>query len=174
MVNSRPLTYVSLESPDDVILTPNHFLLGSSSGHKPPGNFVDADLVRNNWRTIQAMADKFWHKFVDEYLPTLMKRTKWFRKVEPLKVDDVVLLVDSSFKRNTWPKGVVIETFMDDKTGQVRSARARTATGNIFRRPVSHLAVLDVRSPDLVKLTSPSQLTGKRLFDNTDTADNIA
>lgn len=164
MVNSRPLTYVSLESPDDEVLTPNHFLLRSSSGSKPPGQFLDADLLRNNWRAVQMMTDKFWHKFVDEYLPTLTRRSKWFSKVEPLKVGDVVLLVDANFQRNTWPKGIVIETFMD-KTGQVRSARVRTATGTIFARPVSHLALLDVGKPDVVKLNSPNQLTGARLFD---------
>lgn len=153
MVNSRPLTYVALESPDDEVLTPNHFLLGSSNGIKSPGSFTDSDLLRNNWRTIQAMSDKFWHKFVDEYLPTLTRRTKWFRKVEPLKVGDIVLLVDSSFQRNTWPKGIVVETVMD-KSGQVRSARVRTATGTIYQRPVSHLAVLDVVEPAQVKLES--------------------
>ncbi len=167
MVNSRPLTYVSLESPDDEVLTPNHFLLGSSSGQKPPGHFTDADLLRNNWRAIQMMSDKFWKKFVDEYLPTLTRRTKWFRKVEPLKVGDVVILVDSSFQRNTWPKGIIIETFMD-KTGQVRSARVRTATGTIYHRPVSHLAVLDVVEPGQVKLNSPNQLTGERMFESID------
>lgn len=31
MINSRPLTYVPLESADEESLTPNHFLLGSSS-----------------------------------------------------------------------------------------------------------------------------------------------
>lgn len=147
MVNSRPLTYVALDSPDDEVLTPNHFLLGSSNGSKPPGEFTDADLLRNNWKAVQAMTDKYWQKFVLEYLPTLTRRTKWFKKVEPLKVGDVVLLVDENFKRNTWPKGIVIETFMDN-TGQVRSARVRTATGTIFRRPVSHLAFLDVRRQD--------------------------
>ncbi|XP_037030375.1 uncharacterized protein LOC119070165 [Bradysia coprophila] len=167
IVNSRPLTYVSLAHPDDEVLTPNHFIFGSSNGTKPPGEFIDADLLRQNWRTIQAMSEKFWQKFVVEYLPTLMRRTKWFRKVEPLKVHDVVLLVDSSFKRNTWPKGIVVETFMD-KSGQVRKARVRTATGTIFERPVSHLARLDVDAPTLVKPDSSNQLTGGRMSDNTD------
>ena len=31
-VNSRPLTYVTADPTDDEALTPNHFLLGSSSG----------------------------------------------------------------------------------------------------------------------------------------------
>lgn len=144
MVNSRPLTYVSLESTDDDVLTPNHFILGSSSGSKSPREFTDDDLLRNDWKAVQAMMDKCWRKFVQEYLSTLTRRTKWFQKVEPIKVGDVVLLADENFKRNTWPKGIVIETFMDG-SGQVRSARVRTATGTIFRRPASHLALLDVK-----------------------------
>lgn len=39
-------------------------------------------------------------------------------------------LVDSGFKRNTRPKEIVVETFTD-KSGQVRKARVRTATGTI-------------------------------------------
>lgn len=63
IINSRPLTYVSLDSPNDEILTPNHFLIGSSNGRKPVGEFSDTDLLKNTWRTAQAMVDKFWKKF---------------------------------------------------------------------------------------------------------------
>ncbi|KAM8701945.1 hypothetical protein ACLKA7_000710 [Drosophila subpalustris] len=35
IINSRPLTFVSLESADDIALTPNHLLLGSADGYKP-------------------------------------------------------------------------------------------------------------------------------------------
>ena len=143
-VNSRPLTYVPLDSPEDDVLTPNHFLIGSSSGRKPAGDFGVSDLLRNNWRTAQAMADKFWNAFVLEYLPTIMKRTKWTRNVEPVRVDDVVLIVDESFKRNTWPKGLIVEVYKD-KHEHVRSARIRTSLGTFLTRPVSKLVVLDVR-----------------------------
>lgn len=34
MINSRPLTYIPIESADQESLTPNHFLLGSSTGVK--------------------------------------------------------------------------------------------------------------------------------------------
>lgn len=163
IVNSRPLTYVALDSPDDEVLTPNHFLIGSSSGRKPAGDFGDVDLMRNNWRTAQAMADKFWDAFVVEYLPTIMKRTKWTKKVEPLRVDDVVLIVDDNFKRNTWPKGIIVEVFKD-KSQHVRSARVRTSLGTFLTRPVSKLVVLEVRrdldNQEFVKLRSTGSVNG--------------
>lgn len=132
-----------MDSPDDEVLTPNHFLIGSSSGRKPAGDFGDSDLLHNNWRTAQAMADKFWEAFVLEYLPTIMTRTKWTKKVEPVRVDDVVIIVDDNFKRNTWPKGIIVEVFKD-KSEHIRSARVRTSLGTFLTRPVSKLVVLDV------------------------------
>ncbi len=64
-----------------------------------------------------------------------------------MKIDDVVLIVDENFKRNTWPKGIVVEVFMD-KSGMVRSGRVRTGLGTFLTRPVSKLVVLDVRTDE--------------------------
>jgi len=36
VINSRPLTFVSLQAEDDDALTPNHLLLRSADGFKPP------------------------------------------------------------------------------------------------------------------------------------------
>lgn len=79
-------------------------LHGSSNAMKPLGDFTDADALKNSWKTAQVMADKFWRTFVSEYLPTLVKRPKWFKKVTPLKVNDIVLVADENFKRKTCPK----------------------------------------------------------------------
>ncbi|GBP86953.1 hypothetical protein EVAR_62797_1 [Eumeta japonica] len=46
IVNSRPMTHVSVDATDLVAFTPNHFLLGSASGQPPLGRFDDADLSR--------------------------------------------------------------------------------------------------------------------------------
>ena len=59
-VNSRPLSYVSTDPRDSEYLTPNHFLLGASSGVPVPGTFGDADICsRKQWRTAQRLVDMF-------------------------------------------------------------------------------------------------------------------
>ena len=51
LINSRPLTYVPLDYEDQESLTPNHFLLGTSSAYQPSGKFTDYDLcTRKKWR----------------------------------------------------------------------------------------------------------------------------
>ncbi|KXJ81556.1 hypothetical protein RP20_CCG018949 [Aedes albopictus] len=61
IVNSRPLTYLPLESEEQEALTPNHFLLGSSKGVKqPPKNPTDhREAVSNNWKQICHQLDIF-------------------------------------------------------------------------------------------------------------------
>lgn len=68
IVNSRPLTHVAIESNDAEALTPNHFLLGSTSGAKPPGCFTSDEVVlRRNFKISQQLASskkkkQFWWK----------------------------------------------------------------------------------------------------------------
>ena len=59
-VNSRPLTYVAMDCATDEALTPNHFLIGTSSAVQPPGKFKNSDLcLRKHWRTAQVLAEMF-------------------------------------------------------------------------------------------------------------------
>ncbi|XP_049300631.1 uncharacterized protein LOC125774532 [Anopheles funestus] len=110
IVNSRPLTYVPLDDEMDTPITPNHLLLGSSNGCKPPAVFDDSSTaVKSAWRAAQRSADVFWRRWVSEYLPTLTRRSKWFEKVRPIEVGDLVVIVDNCSPRNSWPKGRVID-----------------------------------------------------------------
>lgn len=72
-VNSRPLTHVSVDPRDSEALTPNHFLIGASSGEIQIGKY-DAQAVnlRKQWQLAQAFADAFWKRWLREYVPTLM------------------------------------------------------------------------------------------------------
>lgn len=142
IVNSRPLTYIPLEAFEDEALTPNHFLLGSSNGVKTAAEQGDRGL-RDNWKKAQILADHFWRRWIREYMPTLTRRTRWFKKVEPIKEGDVVILVDPGSPRNTWQKGRILRT-IEGSEGQVRQAEVQTATG-ILKRPATRIAVLDVR-----------------------------
>ncbi|XP_053667342.1 uncharacterized protein LOC128716760 [Anopheles marshallii] len=143
MINSRPLTYVPLDEESDCPITPNHLLLGSPDGSKPAVCFDDSPTaIRTSWGAVQVNADIFWKRWIAEYLPTLTRRTKWFHPVPPIKVGDVVLIVDGNLPRNTWPMGRVLEVTRA-KDDQVRRARVQTANG-ILERPATKIAVLDV------------------------------
>ncbi|XP_076394270.1 uncharacterized protein LOC143265515, partial [Megachile rotundata] len=111
-VNSRPLTHVSLDPRDKEALTPNHFLIGSSSGEVQLGRYdLQNVCLRKQWRTAQSFAEAFWKRWLREYLPTLVPRKKWTEKENPLEVGDIVLIVDLQAPRNSWRKGTVTRVF---------------------------------------------------------------
>jgi len=77
LVNCHPLTHVSLDPDDMEALTPNHFLMGRSSNVRLPGKFWEGELcLRKQWRKAQVLTDMFWRRWVREYFPILLKRTK--------------------------------------------------------------------------------------------------
>lgn len=147
VVNSRPLTFIPLEHETDEALTPNHFIFGSSDGSKPIIPLQDQQNLRSRWRENQRIADLFWKRFVKEYLPTLTRRTKWFERVEPLKVGDLVLIMDTAGgTRNTYPRATVIEV-KTGSNGQIRNVRVQRSDKKILTRSAQKLAKLDVEPP---------------------------
>ncbi|XP_055633341.1 uncharacterized protein LOC129773720 [Toxorhynchites rutilus septentrionalis] len=144
VLNSRPLTEVPVDNESEPALTPNHFLLGSSDGSKPFTLCDDnVQTVRRGWQVSQVMANAFWKRWLRNYLPEITKRSKWFKKVKPISVGDIVVIVDPEHPRNCWPKGKVIGTV--EKGGQVRRATVQTSRG-VYERPAVKLAVLDIWS----------------------------
>lgn len=140
IINSRPLTFVALDSAEDDALTPNHLLLGSADGYKPLSE-SEYDL-RQRWHQTQKFANHFWRRWIREYGPNLVRRSKWFEKIKPPSVGDIVIIVDDNLPRNNWPKGIITETIAA-KDGQVRRVKVKTST-SLFERPVTKIAVLDV------------------------------
>lgn len=143
ILNARPLTYLPLDSPESDALTPNHFLRGGSIDVKAFKCDDSPEALINNYRAAQAMSNRYWHRWIREYLPELTRRQKWFNEGRKLEVGDVVLIVDPNSPRNTYPKGVIVEviTAKDDK---VRQVIVKTATGQL-KRPASKIAALDIR-----------------------------
>lgn len=143
MINCRPLTYIPLEYAEQEALTPNHFLLGSSSGIKQlPVEPVDfRSTLRSGWKLAQHLTDGFWRRWLKEYLPVISRRSKWFDEVRDLEVGDLVLVVEEAV-RNQWLRGKV-ERVVCGRDGRTRQAWVRTKNG-VLRRPVVKLALLDV------------------------------
>ncbi|XP_055621953.1 uncharacterized protein LOC129765572 [Toxorhynchites rutilus septentrionalis] len=144
IVNSRPLTAIPLDDDESPVLTPNHFLIGSSNGLRSWVPFDDnPSSLKQNWRLSQEIANAFWKSWLRDYLPELTRRTKWFTETKPLEVNDIVVISDNNLPRNCWPKGRIISTKVA-ADGQVRQATVQTSTG-IYERPAVKLAVIDVR-----------------------------
>lgn len=142
-INSRPLTHVSVDPRDRETLTPNHFLIGASSGVTVPGHFQEGDLhsVRQ-WRVSQSLADMFWRRWIREYLPTLLLRKRWRTDPPPLKEGDIVFIMDTTLPRNTWPRGI-ISAIYPGPDGRIRVVDVRTARG-VFTRAVHKIIKLPV------------------------------
>lgn len=140
IINSRPLGHVSVDPRDDETLTPNHFLIGSSSNLPIAGVFTDKDLcLRKQWRISQRLADQFWARWVKEVLPDLVPRRKWREEGAQLKVGDMVVLVDPNSPRNCWPKGIV-QSVYPGADGRVRVVEIKTKNG-LLKRPAARLAI---------------------------------
>ena len=158
VLNSRKLTPVSEDSADPECFTPNHLLLGRANPNIPPDVFSEDDLsAKQRWRIAQAMTDQFWKRWMKEVLPSLTEREKWFQEQPNLEVGDIVVLIDSSSPRSTWPTGRVIQTF-PGTDGVVRSVKIQTK-GTERHRPVHTLFLLEsVR----IREDARSQAHGRR------------
>ena len=141
ILNNRPITPASDDPTDLLPLTPSMLLLGRVDSPLPIDNFVKADGYRKSWRLVQLLSDKFWARWIREYLPILQTRQKWLKPQRNLKVGDLVLMLDENSKRGHWPKGLVDQCF-PDANGIIRRVKIRTAN-NTYVRDVRKLCLLE-------------------------------
>ncbi|KAL7723791.1 hypothetical protein ACLKA6_000406 [Drosophila palustris] len=96
--------------------------------------------LRKQWRIAQTLKDRIWKRWINEYLPQLVRRPKWHNTTEPIKIGDLVIIIDASTNRDQWKRGRVVNVHTA-KDKQIRSAEIQTADSTL-RRPVSKLIVL--------------------------------
>ncbi|XP_078495514.1 uncharacterized protein LOC144750757 [Ciona intestinalis] len=137
IVNSRPLTPITLDPSDDEPLTPNHILMSRASPNLPITITDPKDLYKSRWRQTQYLTDQFWKRWVKEYLPTIITRQRWQQPKRNLQKEDVVLIVDDTQPRSRWLVGRITET-VAGKDGRVRAVAVRTRTGTL-KRPITKL-----------------------------------
>ena len=141
ILNSRPITSVSIDPQDLEPLTPNHILVLKTKPVQPPGLFDRNDLyIRRRWRQVQYMADLFWKRWSQEYLPLMQERQKWCKVRRSFTPGDVVLVVDPSAPRGSYILGKVLEVLADSK-GLVWAAKVKTHT-SVPERPITKICLL--------------------------------
>ena len=115
LLNSRPLTTVSRDVNDKLVLTPNHFLIGNMGGELVLDT-VDTTAV--NVRVLE-LIHRVWSRWMQEYLTTIGSQHKWFQPMENIKVGDVVVIIEPDVPRRHW-KLRQIEAVYPGRDGLVR------------------------------------------------------
>ena len=140
ILDSRSLTIVADLPETEMRLTPNHFLTKRPFNSLPPEKFDSQDPASfKSWKNVQQMVNHFWKRLIREYLPTLLKRSKWSESDQmPLRVNDIVWILKDMTPRGIWPFGRVLEVY-PDRDGQQRVVKVKKAYGT-YVRPVSALA----------------------------------
>ncbi len=149
MLNARPLTDLSLDPRDATPLTPYHFLLGYPHPHIPPDVTEDRNgLSRRRWFKAQELAQKFWRRWLVEYVPSLIERPKWTHPQRNVKVGELVLVVDNQTPRGQWPIGEVTKVMASKpdpraagKEPTIRTVVVKTEAGE-YRKAVAKLCLL--------------------------------
>ncbi|XP_060761029.1 uncharacterized protein LOC132870982 [Neoarius graeffei] len=145
IINARPLIPVSSDPEHPHILSPSILLTQKSGTSVPPlGSCSPREILKNQWKRVQLLADEFWNRWRKEYLGTLQSRHKWQHKRLDLKPGDVVLLKEKQVRRNEWPMGVVVKT-VPSQDGLIRKAEVKIVqqgTTKNYYRPISELVFL--------------------------------
>ncbi|KRX71583.1 Uncharacterized protein T06_8612 [Trichinella sp. T6] len=103
-INARPLTYLSEDPKDPLILTPYHFLTGTNFMDLPEVNPEDEEWVlrattaselRNVWSYHQRLIALWWKRWKAEYIVALNKFQKWLKATKRHKWEILKLLLSS-------------------------------------------------------------------------------
>lgn len=140
-MNSRPLTPLSADSADLNALTPFHFLIGYPVTSIPEPDLKHLSSNRlSKWQLIQRMRDHIWKRWSREYLHHLQQRYKWTVPADPVKVNDMVLLVDEQLPPMCWRLGRVVDTHAG-KDSVVRIVSVKVS-GGVVKRAINKLCRL--------------------------------
>ena len=139
-LNSRPLTYVSLDPADFRPICPNDFLNKPPMADVPAGSYEDAD-PHECYRYVQRTFNIFWDQWKAVYFRSLVTRKKWNRAQPNFAACDVVMILEKGFVRGQWSIGHIVDVF-PGADGLVRVAHVQLPT-EIFRRGISQLCLLE-------------------------------
>ena len=113
VINLRPLTFIGNDINDGEVITPAHLALGRSLKAIPDVAAESSTRAPVSSRFLyrQNLVNRFWRRWLAEYLPKLTIRQKWLEERPPLKVGDIVLISEDNVKRGNWPLAIVKRYF---------------------------------------------------------------
>lgn len=116
--NDRPITVLSDDPKDPEPLTPNHLRQMRGMPTLPPASIAAEDGNRSN--TYQTSFGSAGHGSI----PLMQERQKWNEVKGNLKPGNIMLIIDESSPRNSWPMGRITETFTDKDKDMYAASRS--------------------------------------------------
>lgn len=133
VLNCRPLCPLAQDPENFEVLTPAHFLIGRPLLSVPEYNFEDIpDSRLSRFNLIQAISQRFWRKWSDQYLHSLQMRHKWTSLTDPPRTGDLVLVKEENLPALKWRLGRIAE-LLPGRDGVVRVVKLKTSTGTMTR-----------------------------------------
>ena len=120
LINERPIGFRPSPDSEVNILTPNNLLLGRSCAKNPGKLLPDCDHL-TRFRLVRDTAEQFWKRWVELYVPTLVRQAKWLKPRRNIQPGEVVLVADRSLKGD-YKLARVVET-IPGPDGKVRKVR---------------------------------------------------
>jgi len=143
-LNSRPLCRLSEDPNDDQILTPGHFLIGTSINTLPEGPVNTNSYPISRWNFLNQLKHQFWQRWSKEYLVQLQNRPKWKSQEYNLKIGDIVILKENNMPPCKWPLGKIISTHTGPDN-LIRVVSIQTPTNTIIR-PIHKTCLLPINN----------------------------
>ncbi|XP_058817128.1 uncharacterized protein LOC131680430 [Topomyia yanbarensis] len=150
VLNSRPITPMSVDPTDTQPLTPGHFLVG-----RPLTDIAEPDVTDrkettlSRWQRQTQMVQHFWARWSHDYITTLQNRNKWHKRFA-VKPGLMVIVREDNLPTMQWRLGR-INNVIPGPDCLVRVADVRVC-GKIIRRPIAKLCLLPIEDNDLAQV----------------------
>ncbi|GFW28521.1 integrase catalytic domain-containing protein [Trichonephila clavipes] len=144
ILNSRPLTPLSMDIDDLSVLTPAHFLIGRPITSINEPNIIHIETNRLNiYQRLTKIVQSIWKRWSNNYLSNFQQRSKWKFEKDNARVGDLVLIKEDNLAVNKWLMGRLIEVF-SGKDNRIRVVTIKTQHG-VVKRPISKICILPMR-----------------------------
>ena len=94
----------------------------------------------HRFQFVQRIVESNWQRWNRDVFPALVPRKKWQVEKRDVRIDDMVIVADSSAIRRKWTIGRIIEVY-PGPDGRVRKVKVKTPTVE-YSRPITKIAVI--------------------------------
>ncbi|XP_018364357.1 PREDICTED: uncharacterized protein LOC108762053 [Trachymyrmex cornetzi] len=145
ILNSRPLCPLSNDPEELEVLTPGHFLIGTSLLTIPEQSVIDEPTNRiGRYQLLSQLQQSFWKRWSSEYVAQLQQRSKWqiVMRNDEIQVGRLALIRDETLPPLNWHTGRIC-ALHPSPDGLIRVVSLKTAKG-VIQRSLPKICILPI------------------------------